>query len=862
VRSLLIALAIVGTSAGTARAGAIRGVVFADRDRDGVQSTGEPGIAGAVVAWETSVFTRTDRQGAFALEAPGAGLVWVRIPDGFVPGPVWQPVDVAGADDVALGVVPVDDDARAAPVTFVVAADTHMTPGSRPWGRAELATAVRQAVALEPAPRFFTIVGDVTQANTPSNFADVEAVMSGVDVPWVPVAGNHDWYDGGAAWRARFGPDSYSFDIGDVHFVVWNTNLDDDDARAFLTAELGRVDPAMTVVALGHAPPSDAVVEAMRDLGVDYVLTGHWHTNRVVDHGGLVELTTEPFVMGGMDFTPAGYRVITIDAGRLTAYHRTVVDEPYLALVAPAAGSCASAAGFDLLAAAEVDASRAAVTAAVDCGAERLLEPVGGWSYRGRIAGLAPGSHQLTLRARGVDGDARRDVTIDVCPVDHDGARRRGSWPQLQGGADHRGQQAEAIAPPLAVVWTASVGGHLHRGGPVVAGDAVFVAVSDLGGGDRGGVAALDLTTGAERWRHIATAPVRNAPAVADGVVVIGLVDGEVRGFDAATGAPRWSYRLGDGLDARSASLFAAPTIADGVVYVTVERRLAALDLQTGAELWALDPRGPSFGPSSSAAPTVAAGIAIASFDRVLGVVAYDAADGRALWRLRGEPAISLGGSPVSDGDSVFVANGRAEVGAFDLVTGAPRWHVAVAPGGGDWSYSTAATPALADGRLFVATLFRDLVALDAASGAELWRYAAGPSPVHTTHYRGRDPAGFESSPLVTGDLVWIGGADGHLAALDAATGDERWSLDVGAPILADLAAAGDYLIVPSWDGTVRALAPAPHTRTARLAPARPSAPPRRLAGGDALLAGLTLAAIVRRRRERGRQPPSGQVGE
>ena len=32
--------------------------------------------------------------------------------------------------------------------------------------------------------------------------------------------------------------------------------------------------------------------------------------------------------MGGLDFTPAGYRVVTVDGGKLTSYHRTVVDAP------------------------------------------------------------------------------------------------------------------------------------------------------------------------------------------------------------------------------------------------------------------------------------------------------------------------------------------------------------------------------------------------------------------------------------------------------------------------------------------------------------------------------------------------------
>ena len=107
-------------------------------------------------------------------------------------------------------------------------------------------------------------------------------------------------------------------------------------------------------------------------------------------------------------------------------------------------------------------------------------------------------------------------------------------------------------------------------------------------------------------------------------------------------------------------------------------------------------------------------------------------------------------------------------------------------------------------------TLYRELVALDAATGSELWRHEALPGPLRTTHYRGAHEAGYEASPVITGDLVWIADTSGELAALDLKTGAPKWRLSIGAPILAGLATSGDWLVVASYDGTVRALAPAP----------------------------------------------------
>ena len=103
-------------------------------------------------------------------------------------------------------------------------------------------------------------------------------------------------------------------------------------------------------------------------------MTGHTHTNRVVDHGGLVELGTEPLLMGGLDFTPAGYRVITVDGGKLSSYHRTTVDAPALEIVQRCAGPELDVAG-------ELAAAPNDVRARIDCGAAVPLAPRGGWIW-------------------------------------------------------------------------------------------------------------------------------------------------------------------------------------------------------------------------------------------------------------------------------------------------------------------------------------------------------------------------------------------------------------------------------------------------------------------------------------------------
>ncbi|HUJ58979.1 MAG TPA: PQQ-binding-like beta-propeller repeat protein [Kofleriaceae bacterium] len=852
------ALVVLVLLAARASAATLHGLVFDDRNGDGHPTAGEPGVANAVVAFGVEQFVTTDASGQFELRVPDdrAGILWVRVPDGFRPGPVWTRWDPAAPHDAELALHRLAVPIRG-PVTFVVAADTHLQTDQVYFGAKDLALAADEATALDPPPAFFTILGDITHGNQDEEFDLVDGALGGLDVPWIPVPGNHDWYDDGETWFRRYGPDNYSFDIADVHFVVWNMAMSDDEIRAYLGAELRHVARGMTIVALTHAPPSPEVIDALRELGVAYVLTGHAHSNRVVDHDGVIELNTEPLLMGGLDFTPAGYRVITIADGKLDSYHRTMVDAPALAVVGPARGACAPRRGGELVVAAELDAGDSRLAARIDCATPLALRYAGGWTWRAALPALEPGPHELEVTAQSATGrHAELATTIDACdppappPAGDD-------WPQLGGGPSHDGARPHVLAPPLVPRWTAAVGGHVVTAPPAIAGGTVYVAVTDLGDGATGGVVAIELATGAIRWRAATARPVRGGVAIVPGApptVVVAQIDGAVLGLDAATGAVRWRYELSIGVAPQAGAVFGSPAADGGDVLIGHQRALAALAGATGTPLWTIDPVPEGADSQSAVALAIGDGVAVGAFNRRFGgLLAWDRATGAELWRLDGPDFVAINASPVIAGDTVYAVSGADAVFAVDLASGAVRWRSELDPAGFAWGNATIGTPALAHGVLVVPTLYRDVVALDAASGAELWRGTARPGPLRTTHYRGARTAGFEASPIITGDVVWTADTSGQLVARALQTGEVLWQTELDTPVLAGLAASGDWLVVASYDGSVRALAPG----AAASAPAQPACNAPVPGGGccDAggasgpLLAPVVAAMLLRRRR-------------
>ena len=73
------------------------------------------------------------------------------------------------------------------------------------------------------------------------------------------------------------------------------------------------------------------------------------------------------------------------------------------------------------------------------------------------------------------------------------------------------------------------------------------------------------------------------------------------------------------------------------------------------------------------------------------------------------------------------------------------------------------------------------------------WRFAVG-FPV--------------SPPLAVGGTVYAGAANGIVYAVDAATGQKRWELKTGGPVVGAPALINGTLYVGSWSGGVYALDP------------------------------------------------------
>ena len=242
---------------------------------------------------------------------------------------------------------------------------------------------------------------------------------------------------------------------------------------------------------------------------------------------------------------------------------------------------------------------------------------------------------------------------------------------------------------------------------------------------------------------------------------------------DTTTGTLKWSFRP-TGTASGNPFVATAPAVAGGLAIVPMGNTLVAVTIATGREAW----RGPQAAQNAGVA-TDGGLVFVLGEDAIFH--ALDAATGREKWA---EPFPSRGScaaEPVARGGSVYVtrnvlvrpadANRAAEYSqhfvALDAATGQERWR-----------YPAAALPSgmcleqpVVAGDAFFGVFTRRLYGIDLKTGRELW------PPVEVrAQVDGRDRS-VDVGGLVDGGSVLILVAPVSLMAFDKATGKLAWQI-------------------------------------------------------------------------------------
>jgi eukaryotic-like serine/threonine-protein kinase len=150
--------------------------------------------------------------------------------------------------------------------------------------------------------------------------------------------------------------------------------------------------------------------------------------------------------------------------------------------------------------------------------------------------------------------------------------------------------------------------------------------------------------------------------------------------------------------------------------------------------------------------------------------------------------------SPLVIGSTVYVGSDDGYFRAVDTVTGEERWRFKTAG-------AITSSPAFSEGIVYFASQDHTLYALNAQTGTLHWRFAMG----EDLPFRwGWDY--YQSSPVVIGDRVFVGGGDGYVYAIFAKKGKELWRFKTAGRVRSSPAYADETLFLGSMDGCLYAL--------------------------------------------------------
>jgi len=311
----VLAVVLLGAAGPVAASPTVRGVVFDDRNANATRDAGEPGLPGVRVSNGRDV-VKTDAGGRYTLAIDDDDIVfvikprdWISPVDAlniarfyYVHKPAGSPTNLAYAGVSPTGRLPESVDfplvRHPEPDKFRMVALGDPQPRNVTEVDHFAHDVVEELIGVEAA--FGISLGDVVFDKL-SLYGRYNAVVSTIGIPWFNIHGNHDMnYDvksdelADETWERVFGPPTYSFDWGGVHFIILDDVMYDGHVKrgkyhselarhlTFIENDLKHVPDEKLVVLMMHIPIVETRDRAklfalLQERPHTFSLSAHWH---------------------------------------------------------------------------------------------------------------------------------------------------------------------------------------------------------------------------------------------------------------------------------------------------------------------------------------------------------------------------------------------------------------------------------------------------------------------------------------------------------------------------------------------------------------------------------------------------------
>ncbi len=789
-------LLLLSCAAITEAHAAYQGRVYIDSNQNGIYDKGEKVLKDVRVSDGLNV-VKTNTEGVYTL--PGherERFIFITTPSGYrTDNRYYQRIEgTEQAYDFGLqpwkGRIKPDGNHK-----FIHISDTEIfnTENQEDWANNIRDYAANQDIA------FIIHTGDICYENGLKSHIHLMNT-SNMDCPMFYCVGNHDLVKGKygeEVFENVYGPVYYSFDFGNVHYVVtpmaggdYQPGYTKEDLYRWLKNDLAQVPAEKPVVVFNHdllTYGNDFVFGIKENEKVNLNehnlkawLYGHWHNHFVRRQGEVLTISTATLDKGGIDHSTSAFRVINVDRKgdiRTTLRYTYINKSIEIASIANDA-SAMTADGKVPVSVNTYNAVAPAVRVTYSCTMdgktvlpETQLTQNTDWIWSGMA--------KLPADCKG----KRVFITAKALFNNGEIAVSRSSFLS----------QPEEIGGTPQLAWIRNVNANLYFSSPVVAGGKVYAASVDEDLKGEGAVFALDAKTGELQWKYPVRNSIKNTIAVDEGTVFAQDAEGYLYAIDAQTGRLKWDKKMNvAGLPVLVDGL----TAANGIVYAGSGKAFGAYNGKTGEAIW-LNKGWPQ-GEATTSTPLLANDV-IVSGANWRGFYGNDAKTGELLWKLDKDGITDRGATPACVGNLLYVAS-RQSLFIIDSRRGKVIVRKEL-----PFNVQVNSTPLVTDNLIILGTQTDGLVALDRETFEVKWKAQTSPALVYTAPYSRHPVATIETSPLLVGGTVYFGASDGIIYGVDPQNGKTTWKHKTGAPLFSTFTTDDNMIFATDFGGNVYA---------------------------------------------------------
>lgn len=798
------------------------GKVFVDNNKNGIYDKGEKLLNGVMITDGLNV-VKTNSRGEF--ELPGHAkerFITITTPSGYktIKDHYIRINDQISSYDFALEeyIRPIANDGSH---KFIQITDTEIfnTIDQERWANNVRDYAQNENIA------FVIHTGDICYENGLQKHIKLMNSKN-MGCPMYYCIGNHDLVKGDYGeqlFEKIYGPTWFSFDYGNVHYIVTPMpggdhapSYKEADVYEWLKNDLALIDNNTPIICFNHDLKSytDEFIFKknneekliLSDYNLKAWLYGHWHNHFVRQQGKVKTISTATLDKGGIDHSTTAFREISVNAKgdvdtqlRYTYINKNVVIASignenavldknglvYISVNAYNATSPVKKASFTISNAHELIKTNQPLRQNTD------------WNWSGEIR--IPKKHsgnQLFVEAtiEFNNGEiAKAKESFVYKPENKSDINIKQDWITLLGNSGHNGYSQDSINNSIKPAWIKNIKANIFMASPLVYNNTVYIASVDEDLKGEGGIYALETKDGSQKWFYQTKNSIKNTIAIEQGNIYAQDAEGNLYAINANTGKLSWEKKLTiNGLPVLDDGL----TVCNGIVYAGSGKGFAAYDAKTGVQKWVNTSWQQGEGTTSTITASNKVVIGNAQWR---GMHANDAKTGKHLWSLSKGGISNRGASPAIYNGLLYFISSKTffivdiESGSIIVAKELP------------YSVDVTSTPLVTDKLVIFGTVSNGLVALDKESLEEKWVVNTQNALIYTAPYTRHPVSTIETSPVRIGGHAVFGASDGYLYAVNIENGKIDWKHNVGAPIFNTIAVSGNAFFAADFGGNVYA---------------------------------------------------------